>query len=168
MMGALTERFGSRRVSSSGALIALLGTLPFALCSAQGLSTWGMCLALFVRGVGLGCINIPSIAAAYGGIPKETIPVATTAINIVQRLGGPVATTAIALFLNSKMQAGAKNVSLSFSRGVFDVSAFVAAFWLLCCVHIACFIAALRLPLRPERSATETQERGPVATALAD
>ncbi len=38
MMGPLTERFGSRRVSSSGAVIALLGTLPFALCSAQGLS----------------------------------------------------------------------------------------------------------------------------------
>jgi MFS family permease len=29
MMGSLTERFGSRAVSSTGAVVALLGTIPF-------------------------------------------------------------------------------------------------------------------------------------------
>jgi len=169
MMGPLTERFGSRRVSSSGALIALLGTLPFALCSAPGLSTWATCLALFVRGVGLGSITLPSIAAAYAAIPKETIPVATTAINIVQRFGGPVATTGLAIFLHSRMHGDSQNLLLPFAGTQLDASAFAAAFWLLCAVHAFCVIAALRLPSRPEEGADEAwQEREQAVAALAE
>jgi EmrB/QacA subfamily drug resistance transporter len=167
MMGPLTERFGSRRVSSSGALISLLGTLPFALWSTPGLSTWSTCFALFVRGVGLGSITIPSIAAAYASIPKETIPVATTAINIVQRFGGPVATTGLAIFLNSRMRGNAQDVLLPFAGTQPDVSAFGVAFWLLCAVHAACFIAALRLPSRPVEDAPG-QELEQAVAALAE
>jgi MFS family permease len=166
MMGPLTERFGSRRVSSSGALIALFGTLPFALCPASGLPAWATCIALFVRGVGIGSINIPSIAAAYAAIPKEAIPVATTAINIVQRFGGPVATTTLAIFLQSRMRAGSHDLSSPFSATQLNASAFTAAFWLLCAIHAGCVMAALRLPLHPEEGSMATrQEREQAALA---
>ncbi len=140
MMGTLTERFGSRRVSVTGALISLLGTLPFAFFGAPGLPLPVLCLALFVRGAGMGAINIPSIAAAYAGIPKSLIPVATTSINIAQRLGGPIATTLLALFLHHKMTTHPGAVP----------KAFVATFWVLCAIHLAGAAAALRLPLRAE------------------
>jgi EmrB/QacA subfamily drug resistance transporter len=144
-MGALTDRFGSRRVSASGALIALLGTLPFALVPFSALPKWAICVALFVRGVGLGSISIPSIAAAYSSVAKEAIPMATTAINIVQRFGGPAGTTALAIFLHLRTIALCHTSGLSRTHG--GGQAFAATFWLLCAFHAAAVLAALRLPL---------------------
>jgi EmrB/QacA subfamily drug resistance transporter len=136
MVGRLTGRFGPRRVSSAGTLIALSGTLPFAFAGANGLPIAVVCLVLFVRGAGMGCINIPSISAAYASIPKEAIPVATTAINIVQRLGGPVATTLLAIYLHA---------SMSVHKGDIP-AAFASTFQLFCILHVLAFLAALRLP----------------------
>lgn len=147
-MGALTDRFGSRRVSASGALIALSGTLPFALLPSGALSTWAICAALFVRGVGMGSISIPSIAAAYSSITKEAIPVATTAINIVQRLGGPAATTALAIFLHARTSPTSHAFGLSPAPD--SARAFTATMWLLCAFHGAAVLFALRLPLRAQ------------------
>ncbi|HWZ61171.1 MAG TPA: DHA2 family efflux MFS transporter permease subunit [Gemmatimonadaceae bacterium] len=132
MMGALTERFGPRVVSSTGAAVALLGTLPLVLFGGSSLPMSALCVALFVRGAGMGSISVPSITSAYASIPRPMIPVATTAINIVQRLGGPVATTGLAIFLHSRMTGTSQ--------------AFVATFWLLCAINILTVLAALRLP----------------------
>jgi MFS family permease len=131
-IGALTERFGARRVSSIGAIITLVGTLPLALFSGAALPMAAVCVAFFVRGAGQGGIGIPSISAAYASIPRPLIPVATTALNIVQRLGGPIATTVLAIFLHARIA----NVP----------HAFVATFWLLAVVHFITFLASLRLP----------------------
>ncbi len=73
-VGALTERFGSRAVSATGASVALLGTLPFALFGAHGLSIAMVCVFLFVRGVGMSSIGIPSVTAAYSGLPNQRSP----------------------------------------------------------------------------------------------
>jgi EmrB/QacA subfamily drug resistance transporter len=142
LMGTLTERFGSRRVSATGAAISLLGTLPFALFGAPGLPLPALCAALFVRGIGMGAINIPSIAAAYAGIPRSLIPVATTSINIAQRLGGPIATTLLAIFLHHRLTTHTNAAP----------KAFVATFWILCFIHLAGAASALRLPLRAQHS----------------
>ncbi len=136
MMGMMTERFGSRRVSSTGALISLAGTLPFALFGVAGMPVSAICFLLFVRGLGMGSIGIPSIAAAYTSIPKSMIPVATTALNILQRLGGPIATTLLAISLHVHWQAG--------STKAFP--AFAATFWLLCAIHALAVFSALHLP----------------------
>jgi len=135
-VGALTERFGSRAVSATGASVALLGTLPFALFGAHGLSIAMVCVFLFVRGVGMSSIGIPSVTAAYSGLPKSTIPIATTSINIAQRFGGPVVTMLLAIFLQYRMKAHVGDTP----------RAFVATFWVLCAVHIGGIVAALRLP----------------------
>jgi MFS family permease len=147
-MGALTDRFGSRQVSASGALIALSGTLPFALLPSAALSTWAICAALFVRGVGMGSISIPSIAAAYSSITKEAIPVATTAIYIVQRLGGPAATTALAIFLHARTSPTSHAFGLPPAHD--SARAFTATMWLLCAFHGAAVLFALRLPLQAQ------------------
>jgi EmrB/QacA subfamily drug resistance transporter len=131
VVGRLVERFGSRRVAVVGAVVALLGTLPFAL---GGLGLWPLRAAIFIRGAGLGAIGIPSIASAYSNLPQAEIPAATTAINIVQRLGGPVATMALAIFLHARLAAS------------LQAQAFAAAFMLLCAIHGATVLAALRLP----------------------
>jgi MFS family permease len=144
-MGTLTERFGVRCVSASGAFLALLGTLPFVLFPCSDLAGWVIGLALFVRVAGMGAIGIPSIAAAYSSIAKETIPAATTAVNIVQRLGGPVATTTLATFLHERTAMIPHNSSVVQSIG--NARAFAATFWVLCAFHAATVVAALRLPM---------------------
>jgi EmrB/QacA subfamily drug resistance transporter len=138
-MGALTQRFGIRKVSAGGALLAFAGTLPFLYLASHGLVLAVLACALFVRGVGLSAVGIPSISAAYTSVRKQDLPMATTSLNIVQRLGGPTLTTLCATFLGWRLGVAHSSVNLS--------SAFTAALLLLCGLHALLFAAALRLPL---------------------
>jgi EmrB/QacA subfamily drug resistance transporter len=138
-MGALTQRFGIRKVSAGGALLAFLGTLPFLYLASHGLVLAVVACALFVRGVGLSAVGIPSISAAYASVRRQDLPMATTSLNIVQRLGGPTLTTLCATFLGWRLGIAQPVANLS--------SAFTAAFILLCGLHALLFASALRLPL---------------------
>jgi EmrB/QacA subfamily drug resistance transporter len=138
-MGALTQRFGIRKVSAGGALLAFLGTLPFLYLASHGLVLAVLACALFVRGVGLSAVGIPSISAAYASVRRQDLPMATTSLNIVQRLGGPTLTTLCAAFLGWRLGLAQSAANLS--------SAFTAAFVLLCGLHALLFASALRLPL---------------------
>ncbi len=138
-MGALTQRFGIRKVSAGGALLAFAGTLPFLYLSSHGLVLSVLACALFVRGIGLSAVGIPSISAAYASVRKQDLPMATTSLNIVQRLGGTTLTTLCATFLGWRLGAAHSSAGLT--------AAFTAAFLLLCVLHACLFAAALRLPL---------------------
>jgi EmrB/QacA subfamily drug resistance transporter len=138
-MGALTQRYGIRNVSAGGALLAFAGTLPFLYLASHGLVLSVLACALFLRGVGLSAVGIPSISAAYASVRKQDLPTATTSLNIVQRLGGPTLTTLCATFLGWRLGAAHSSAGLT--------DAFTAAFLLLCVLHACLFAAALRLPL---------------------
>jgi EmrB/QacA subfamily drug resistance transporter len=143
-MGALTQRFGIRKVSAGGAFLAFAGTLPFLYLASHGLVFAVLAGALFLRGVGLSAVGIPSISAAYASVRKRDLPMATTSLNIVQRLGGPTLTTLCATFLGWRLAMVQSSASLS--------SAFTAAFLLLCGLHALLFAAALRLPLSIDKA----------------
>ena len=81
-----------------------------------------------MRGLGLGCVNIPSMTSAYSSVKPADLPSATTAINLAQRLGGPLGTTGLALLLTHV--------------------AFAPSFVLLCAFSAACVVAACGLPAR--------------------
>jgi EmrB/QacA subfamily drug resistance transporter len=100
MMGFLTHRFGCRNLVAGGVTMTIFGTLPIFWMIYNGFSPWLMVASLIVRGAGQGAIGIPSVSAGYSAIPKDKLPLATTAANIVQRLGGPMATTVAALVLS--------------------------------------------------------------------
>jgi len=136
-VGSLVERFGNRNVSAGGALTALAGTLPFIYLASRGLAGTLVACALFVRGIGLSCIGIPSISAAYSSVRHQDLPMATTTLNIVMRMGGPTLTTISATFLGWRLAAHTPPL-LS--------SAFGDAFILLCGFHLVLFAAAMRLP----------------------
>src|SRR3984885_5542035 len=143
-MGALTQRFGIRKLSAGGAFLALVGTLPLVWLAGHGLIVAVLACTLFVRGVGLSAVGIPSISAAYTSAKKRDLPMATTSLNIVQRLGGPTMTTLCATFLGWSLRSGHSQLFLS--------SAFVAAFILLCLLHALLFAASLRLPLSIDKT----------------
>src|SRR5580700_2306107 len=119
----LTQRLGIRGTSLRGALIAFLGTLPFLYLSAKHFSLGILAVTLFVRGMGMSAVGIPSISAAYASVRKEELPMATTSLNIVQRLGGPTLTTVCATFLGWRL-------AVVHSEGMS--SAFTMSFVLLC------------------------------------
>jgi EmrB/QacA subfamily drug resistance transporter len=98
-MGTLVEKLGSRTLAVAGATLALLGTLPLLWIAQDHYTPALVVVCMFVRGVGQGAIGIPVVSAAYSSIPRERLPIATTAANIVQRLGGPFATTVLAIVL---------------------------------------------------------------------
>jgi hypothetical protein len=97
-MGTLTKRFGIRRVSAGGAFLALIGTLPFLYLAGHGFVLAVLVPALFIRGMGLSAVGIPSRTSAYSSVKREELPMATTALNIIQRPGGPALTTLCATF----------------------------------------------------------------------
>ena len=69
---------------------------------------------------------------------------ATTALNIVQRLGGPMLTTLMATFLAWRLRAAPlHNVPIHDAQ----TGPYLAAFLLLCMLHAMLLAAALRLPL---------------------
>ena len=149
VVGSLVERFGNRNVAAGGALTALAGTLPFIYLASHGLAGTAAAGALFVRGAGLSCIGIPSISAAYASVKRQDLPMATTTLNIVMRMGGPTLTTITATFLGWRLAA---HGSAPAPSGYGD------AFALLCAFHLVLFAAATRLPRRAGKAA-ETASR---------
>jgi EmrB/QacA subfamily drug resistance transporter len=147
-MGALTQRFGIRKVSAGGAMVALAGTLPLLYLAGHGLSLIAFACALFVRGSGLSAVGIPSISAAYASVRKQDLPMATTSLNIVQRLGGPALTTLCASFLEWRLRLIPSSIAFS--------KAFVAVFLLLCGLHALLILAAARLPASLEFAAASS------------
>lgn len=138
LMGMLTSRFGIRNVSATGALLALLGTLPFLYLANHALDLRVLAVALFVRGVGQSAVGIPSMSAAYASVKRDDLPMATTSLNIVQRLGGPTFTTLCATFLGWRLAMQPLHES--------PLSAYAWAFLLLCMLHAATAMVAWKLP----------------------
>ncbi|MCQ8242327.1 DHA2 family efflux MFS transporter permease subunit [Rhizosaccharibacter radicis] len=143
LMGRLTDRFGIRRVAVGGAALSLLATLPLVLLGWTGLQPAILAVALFLRGAGSGAIGIPGSSAAYAAVPKHDLPMAATALNIGQRLGGPVLSTICASFLAWRVAAAPGDAGTSVAFG--------EAFTLLCIPHALMLLAALRLPHRLAR-----------------
>ena len=138
LLGWLTKRFGIRQVSAGGALVACLSTLAFPYLASEGLTLGVLIPALLLRGMGMSAVGLPSMTAAYASVSRNRLPMATTSINIVQRLGGPTMTTIAATFLAWKLGAGASGAVVSAAYG--------AAFLLLAALHAATFLSAIRLP----------------------
>jgi EmrB/QacA subfamily drug resistance transporter len=143
LMGSLTERFGCRRVAAGGAFLAFLSTLSFLWMTAHQFSSTCAAMSLFMAGAGQGTISIPSISAAYSSIPEARLPVANTALNIAQRVGGPMVTTLLAMVISLTTQGSANG----------EPRQFLLPFAALSALHLLAFVAALLLPLQTQRAA---------------
>ena len=105
-IGRLTDRFGIRNVAVCGSAVMLLSTGSLITLAHYGLAGPVFVISLLLRGAGQGAIGVPTITAAYSGVPKTELPMATTTLNIVQRLGGPTLTTVAATFLAWRLNLG--------------------------------------------------------------
>jgi drug resistance transporter, EmrB/QacA subfamily len=147
LMGPLTDRFGIRHVSAGGALLTLVGTAPLVYLAAHGLDLFVLMPALFLRGMGMIGVGLPSLTAAYASVSRQKLPMATTSLNIVQRLGGPTMTTICASFLVWKLGSHITDHAVS--------TAYAWALLLLCGFHALIVLTAIRLPRRLDDAAMQ-------------
>ena len=169
--GALTDRFGARRVVPPGVVLMVLGTLPFAFVTGTS-SELLLGLALGLRGVGLGLSMMPIIAASYADLDNAVVPRATTAINIIRQVGGSIAVALFAVVLQRQIEdhvSGAKGglslASVTTKLPVHVVAglghAFANTFWWTVATVALVLVPTLFLPhhkatpLEPAGSAEE-------------
>jgi EmrB/QacA subfamily drug resistance transporter len=102
--GRLTDRIGGGPIVLFGLIVMTLGSV--------GLTMWGASTSyvatsatLFVRGIGLGCCMMPAMAAAYATLgDRMAVPRATTALNVLQRVGGSIGTALLAVILETQIK----------------------------------------------------------------
>jgi len=139
LLGFLTERFGGRAVATGGALLSLIATLMLAWLATRPLQVATLLTALFVRGAGLGMTALPAMSAAYSSVEQRNLPMATTTLNLLQRLGGPTLTTLCALMLAELLGAPLPLVGMN---------AWAATFLLLAMLHAVMVVTVMLLPGR--------------------
>jgi EmrB/QacA subfamily drug resistance transporter len=101
--GKLTDKLGGGRVAVAGLLILTVGTIPFAFLKSDTSYTL-LALLLVLRGLGIGSSMMPSMAAAYASLERAAVPRATSALNVVQRVGGSLGTALLAVVLQGQIK----------------------------------------------------------------
>ena len=146
LAGRLTDKFGARGVASAGMMLAALGMLAYTQVGA-GTSYLYLSAALLVVGAGVGATVVPSMAAAFQSLTRAETPRGTSAINVIQRLGGAIGTALFAIVLSGQTGAGAVG------SGGADVlaGAFGTTFWVAAGLIVLAVVPALLLP-RPRRA----------------
>ncbi|MGD0881992.1 MAG: DHA2 family efflux MFS transporter permease subunit [Acidimicrobiales bacterium] len=138
--GKLTDRYGAGRVVPAGLVVVTLATIVYTQLGAHT-SFAVLAVSLFVRGIGFGFVMMPAISAAYQTLSAHQVPRASTAINIVQRVGGSIGTALVAVVLDHQitmrvpgLTGGLSGMALlspaEIARDAAPVaSAFGATFW---------------------------------------
>jgi EmrB/QacA subfamily drug resistance transporter len=116
--GRLTDRIGGGPVALFGLLVMTVATIGLTRLTAQTPFTQTSAI-LLVRGVGLGCAMMPSMAAAYATVSREAVPRATTLLNVLQRVGGSIGTALLAVVLEGQLRHSVPNAS-SFATGALQ------------------------------------------------
>ena len=143
LAGRLTDKFGARGVASAGMLLAALGMLAYTQVG-PGTSYLYLSAALLVVGAGVGATVVPSMAAAFQALSRAETPGATSALNVIQRLGGAVGTALFAIVLSRQAGAGAGGAAA-------QAGAFGTTFWVAAGLMVLALMSALMLP-RPRRA----------------
>jgi EmrB/QacA subfamily drug resistance transporter len=182
--GRLTDRTGAGRIVLVGLALVMIGTIPYAFVKADS-SYWLLGAALFVRGMGMGATMMPAMSAAYQTLTRAAVARATTALNIVQRVGGSIGTAVLAVVLQheitSRLPAGTdtaggalgavQNVPASARAQIAPPvsAAFAHTFWWALGATVIAVIPALMLPRElPEPAEREdpVTDAHPVATPV--
>jgi EmrB/QacA subfamily drug resistance transporter len=144
--GKLTDRIGPRPVVLAGLVLALAGTIPYALAGAHT-SEIILALCLVVRGAGLGGVTVPIMATAYRGLQPAQVPHASSATRILQQVGGSFGAAIFAMILQTQFTGHAGHGTAGLA------AAFDNAFWWSAGLTAAAVVAALLLPAAKARPA---------------
>ena len=94
----MTERYGGGPVALVGVLATAVMTVPFALIGAHTSIAY-LCVAMVLRGAGMGASFMPAMTAAFAALDRSEVSHATPQLNVVNRVGGSIGTTILAVVL---------------------------------------------------------------------
>lgn len=100
--GKITDRFGSGRIVPFGALVLLLATYELTRIGAET-PYWQLIATLFVMGLGMGATMMPTMSSAFVTLKHSQVPKATSAINVIQRVGGSIGVAVLTTYLTHEM-----------------------------------------------------------------
>jgi EmrB/QacA subfamily drug resistance transporter len=103
LSGRLTDRIGGGPVVLFGLAVMTAATVALTRLTAHTPFTVTSAI-LIVRGIGLGCSMMPAMAAAYSTVSRAAVPRATTALNVLQRVGGSIGTALLAVVLEGRIR----------------------------------------------------------------
>jgi EmrB/QacA subfamily drug resistance transporter len=166
--GRLTDRIGAGYVVPVGLVIALLGTYPFTQVGVDTSYGW-LSAALFVRGMGLGSVMMPTIAAAYTKLGTEAVSRAAPTLSALQQIGASLGSAVLVTALTQRLtdQITARGIEATSSGtdqltaippealpvlGPLMADAFGYAFWIAFALTAVIFIPAAFLPRHPARN----------------
>lgn len=102
--GRLTSRVGARRLVLVGVALTLTGLAMLTRVS-DDTSQVFLGAAGLVAGLGLGATTVPATTTSYRDIPRSAVPGATSAIRIVQQLGGSFGAASLAVVLQQEIRS---------------------------------------------------------------
>jgi MFS family permease len=150
--GKLTDMRGPRTLVLIGVAATVLGTIAFTQVSADS-SQALLAVSLVPRGIGMGFIMAPLMAAAYRTLSTEAVARATPTMNIVMRVGGAVGTAVFAVLLQHQLGSASPGSGAAHAYGV--------TFWWNLGATALVALPALALPAAPLRPRPPWCHRAP-------
>ena len=126
--GRLSDRFGSRELSSIGLFISALGMLGMIRISADS-SVLELCGWMFLSGLGSGMFVSPNTNAIMGAVPVERRGIAAGVRSMMNNLGNVISIALSMAIISSSMKGGAMQRLFSGSHAVsngIDANNFIA------------------------------------------
>jgi MFS family permease len=102
--GRLVDRIGPGRVIVPGVVLSVVGFAVFAVVGATT-PFWLLCGELFISGVGLGMVLMPTFTAVMQNVQPAAIARASTALNIIQQGATSIGTALFSIVLTSQLAA---------------------------------------------------------------
>jgi MFS family permease len=155
LAGRLTDRFGGGPLALIGVLVTTVATIPFALIGPHTPIAW-LCVAMLVRGMGIGFAFMPAMAAAFAALERSELSHATPQLNVLQRVGGSIGTAVLAVVLQRAL-TGVHTLSAA-------AAAYGTAFWFSAGL-VALAIVPCIILVRAERAARAAKKTAEVPPA---
>ncbi|MFF8566010.1 DHA2 family efflux MFS transporter permease subunit [Streptomyces albidoflavus] len=150
LAGRLSDKLGAKLLVPAGAALVAIGTVGYTQAGAtSNLTVLALCSV--ISGLGLGMVGAPAIASVYRTVPPSSAAGASSALMILNQIGGSMTVALVAWVLASKTLA-ADSLTTGFHH----------AFWWVVGAAVVVFLFGFLLPGRPEQqpAAEAVEESG--------
>ncbi len=111
LSGSLSDRIGSRLITSFGLLMILLGHIGLSSLSADT-TTLGYILRFIPVGIGVGMFQSPNNSAIMGSVPRERYGIASSLLSLTRTIGQIAGIAILGAFWETRVKTIAGNFSI--------------------------------------------------------
>ncbi|GAA0330583.1 multidrug efflux MFS transporter [Actinoallomurus spadix] len=154
--GRMTDRYGARWIATAGVALVLAGALVLTRID-PSTGRPALMAVMLVIGLGHGAVSPVLMAAAYQGIPRESVPAATTGASILIRVGSSFGTAILAIVLQIMIRDHVPGATGNLREAVTHrtarmpaqlTAAFTDTFWWAAVILAVTLIPVLLVPRR--------------------